>query len=124
VTVRPIGVSGEAAILAMALGIGLFASGCSGADSTDASADRAAGTPSPCPSRFAVSVVSDRGGEATPIAGAVWFARHGVGSVPVSGWREISQSSGAAVVASSASTLHVTEGPDHTWQVDSGQSCG
>jgi hypothetical protein len=122
-TVRPIGVSGKKpAILAVVLGVGLVASGCGGADSVGASAGNAAGTP--CPSRLAVSLVWDRGGEATPIAAAVWFAKHGVASVPVSGWHEVNHSSGAAVVASSASTLHVTEGPDHAWQVDDGQNCG
>jgi hypothetical protein len=111
-------------VVAMAVGLGALGSACGGAPSTAASAGDAAAAPSTCPSTFALSLVSDRGGQATPVAAAAWFARHGAVSVPVAGWHEVSHSNGAAVVASSQSTLHVVEGSDHTWQVDSGHDCG
>jgi hypothetical protein len=121
--VRPIRVIGRSAVVAVTIGLGVLASACGG-DSTASSAGRAVATTRPCPSAFALSLVSDRGAEATPIAAAVWFAKHGSVPVPVSGWHVVSRSSGVAVVAASASTLHVVEGTDQTWQVDSGHPCG
>jgi hypothetical protein len=79
----------------------------------------------PCPSGhgFALSLVSDRGGRPTPVAAAVWFARHGgVAGVPDSGWRRVSRSGTAATLVSGSATLHVIRGADRTWQVDSGCS--
>jgi hypothetical protein len=75
-------------------------------------------------SGFAVSLVSDRGGRPTPTAAAVWFARHGaVAGVPFGGWREVSRNGGGRTVESGSFTLHVIQGPDRTWQVDSGSRC-
>jgi hypothetical protein len=124
VTVRPIGMIARPAVVAAVLGVGMLASACVDAHSTRALADGTAGAASPCPSAFALSLVSDRGGEATPVAAADWFAKHGGVSVPVGGWHETTRSNRVAMVASSGSTLHVVEGSDHKWQVDSGHNCG
>jgi hypothetical protein len=73
---------------------------------------------------FALSLVSDRGGRAKPAAAAVWFARHGgVAGVPHEGWRQVGRARHSATVASGSYTLHAIQGPDRTWQVDSGSHC-
>ena len=73
---------------------------------------------------FALSLVSDRGGQPTPVAAAAWFARHGgVAGVPDRGWREAGRHGRGATVRSGPVTLHVVQGPDRTWQVDSGSWC-
>ena len=75
-------------------------------------------------SAFALSLVSDRGGQPTPAAAAAWFARHGdVAGVPERGWREAGRHGRSATVRSGPVTLHVVQGPDRTWQVDSGSWC-
>jgi hypothetical protein len=75
-------------------------------------------------SGFALSLVSDRGGQPTPVRAAQWLAQHGaVPGIPHAGWREISRHDGNALVASGPVTLHVIQGPDRTWQVDSGERC-
>jgi len=75
-------------------------------------------------SAFALSLVSNRGGQPTPVAAAAWFARHtSVAGVPDRGWREASHHSRGATVRSGPVTLHVVQGPDRTWQVDSGSWC-
>jgi hypothetical protein len=52
-------------------------------------------------SAFALSLVSDRGGQPTPVAAAAWFARHGgVVGVPARGWRRL-----AAMAAARPSSL-------------------
>jgi hypothetical protein len=69
-------------------------------------------------------LVSDRGGQPTPIRAAQWFARHGgVPGIPDQGWRVISRDDGSALVASGSVRVHVIQGPDRTWQVDSGERC-
>ena len=84
-----------------------------------------AGLPSPCGNSFALSLVSDRNGQATPEAAGRWFVVHGgVGHLPKSGWTVTEQSDGAATLQSGRSTLHVIQGSDRTWQVDSGHECG
>ena len=73
---------------------------------------------------FSLSLVSDRGGQPTPVAAAVWFAAHGgVGDVPRSGWHEEGPDETGVVLRSGLATVHVIQGSDRTWQVDSGQSC-
>ena len=68
--------------------------------------------------------MSDRGGQPTPVRAAEWLAQHGgVPGIPIGGWREINRRDGNALVESGPVTLHVIEGPDHTWQVDSGERC-
>jgi hypothetical protein len=101
-------------------------SGCGGGSSATVSiGSPQVASPKPCPSVFQLSLISSRNGQATPMAAAVWFAtRGGVANVPVSGWRPVSQTRGRAVLASGRSTVHVIEGPDGTWQVDSGHNCG
>ena len=83
-------------------------------------------TPSPsCATTFQVSLVSDRNGQPTPLAAARWFGHHGrVPAVPESGWYQLSGSAGEAELASGSSRLHAVQGPDKTWQVDSGSPCG
>jgi len=75
-------------------------------------------------SGFALSLVSDRGGQPTPVAAAAWFARHGgLTGIPAEGWRQVSRSGSGATVKSGAGTLHVIQGTDRTWQVDGGNRC-
>jgi len=75
-------------------------------------------------SGFALSLVSGRGGQRTPVAAAAWFARHGgVPGIPDGGWREVSRAGRGATLRSGPVTLHATQGPDRTWQIDSGQRC-
>jgi hypothetical protein len=69
-------------------------------------------------------LVSDLGGQPTPVRAAQWFARHGgVPGIPLAGWREIRRQGRSAVVVSGPVTVHVIQGPDLTWQVDSGERC-
>jgi hypothetical protein len=73
---------------------------------------------------FALSLASDTGGQPTPNAAATWFAAHGgIASLPAQGWRVVDQDKDGATLRSGASTLHVVQGSDQTWQVDSGTSC-
>jgi len=73
---------------------------------------------------FSLSLASDRGGPASPVAAAEWFAAHGrVGGLPPSGWREDGRDETGSLVRSGDVTLHVSRGPDGTWQVVSGSSC-
>ena len=75
-------------------------------------------------SAFALSLVSGRGGQPTPVAAAAWFARHGgVAGVPARGWRQASRQGRDATVRSGPVILHAVQGPDRTWQVDSGSWC-
>jgi hypothetical protein len=70
---------------------------------------------------FSLSLVSDRGGQPSPVAAAEWFSEHGgVPGVPSSGWH---QDGSGSSVRSGELTLHVVQGPDATWQVDSGSYC-
>jgi len=91
----------------------------------EAAVSPAATSPCATVSAFALSLVSDRGGQPTPVKAAYWFARHGgVPAIPDTGWRQVSRSGTTATVKSGAVTLHVIEGPDRTWQVDGGEWCG
>jgi len=64
------------------------------------------------------------GGQPTPAAAAAWFARHGgLTGIPAEGWRQVSRSGTGATAEPGAVTLHVIQGPDRTWQVDSGNRC-
>jgi hypothetical protein len=75
-------------------------------------------------SAFALSLVSGRGGQPTPVAAAAWFARHGgVAGIPARGWRQASRQGRDATVRSGPVTLHAVQGPDRKWQVDSGSWC-
>lgn len=73
---------------------------------------------------FALSLVSNRHGQRTPLAAAIWFSEHGgVSGIPHNGWRVTSRSDGGATVESGSVTVHVIQGSDKTWQVDSGERC-
>jgi hypothetical protein len=91
-------------------------------DSPRPSAPSASSSPSPTCSAFALSLASDRGGQSSPIKAASWFAQHGsVQGTPKVGWKVVSTGKAEAAVQSGGVQLHVIEGPDQTWQVDSGQ---
>jgi hypothetical protein len=78
-----------------------------------------------CSSGFALSLVSDRNGQPTPLDAARWFGLHGgISGVPRSGWHQVSSAGREAELASGSSTLHAIQGPDKTWQIDSGKPCG
>jgi hypothetical protein len=84
----------------------------------------AAAQPCAKSSGFQLSLASDRGGRAGPVAAALWFAQHGgVGGVPAHGWRVTSRRAHAAVVTSGSLVLHAQQGSDRTWQIDSGYRC-
>jgi len=104
----------------------LAIAGC-GSDAAPAApvpAVHAAGSSCANGSGFALSLVSDRGGQPTPAAAAAWFARHGgLTGIPAEGWRQVSRSGSSVTVESGPVTLHVIQGPDRTWQVDSGNRC-
>ena len=73
---------------------------------------------------FALSLASDTGGQPTPVAAADWFADHGgVGGVPGSGWHEDGRDDAGVTLRSGGATLHAVQGPDGTWQIDSGTTC-
>lgn len=75
---------------------------------------------------FALSLASDRGGQPTPIEAVRHFLRNGAppAGLPTSGWTaQPGEPTGSTTLRSGDATLHVMQGPDGTWQVDSGQSC-
>ena len=91
-------------------------------DSELPSTPRASSSPSPTCSGFALSLASDRGGQSSPTNAAVWFAQHSsVHGIPKAGWKEVSTGKAEATVQSGGVQLHVIEGSDQSWQVDSGQ---
>jgi Glyoxalase/Bleomycin resistance protein/Dioxygenase superfamily len=64
------------------------------------------------------------GRQPAPAAAAAHFARHGdVAGVPDRGWRQAGRHGRGATVRSGPVTLHVVQGLDQTWQVDSGNWC-
>jgi hypothetical protein len=72
---------------------------------------------------FALSLASDTGGQSSPVDAAKWFAVHGgVDGVPRSGWQESGRDATGATVTTGGATVHAVQGPDGTWQIDSG-SC-
>ncbi|PPK90880.1 hypothetical protein CLV92_12110 [Kineococcus xinjiangensis] len=72
-------------------------------------------------SDFAVSLVSDRGGKPSPVEAAEHLVRHrSVVSGLTGAWEEIERSDAAASVRQGRTVLHVVQGPEGTWQVDSG----
>jgi hypothetical protein len=104
--------------------LAIAACGSGAAPATPAPVVGAAGSSCANGSGFALSLVSDRGGQPTPAAAAAWFARHGgLPGIPADGWWQVSRSGSGATVESGAVTLHVSQGSDRTWQVDSGYRC-
>jgi hypothetical protein len=90
-------------------------------------------TASPTPTRppicstysaFELSLVSDHGGQPSPVKAAEWFARHGgVPNIPTGEWSEANSNGQGATVYSGKTLLHVVRGSDGTWLVDSGKRC-
>lgn len=112
----------RAVVLVMVVGA---VGGCGGSGGSLTPRAAGADTSAVCPSVFVLSLVSDHGGQPTPLAAARWFARHGnVAGIPVSGWHIADVSSGSAIAQSGRSTVHVTQGSDRAWQVDNGHNCG
>jgi hypothetical protein len=75
-------------------------------------------------SGFELSLVSDRGGQATPVAAATWFAEHGhIADIPRSGWRLTHKKRNGATVVSGPTVLDAIRGSDGTWMVDGGYRC-
>jgi hypothetical protein len=119
-TVRSTG-SSSAAVGSVAVGVGVTSMPLTAASGTGVNSS-ASSPPSPTCSGFALSLASDRGGQSSPINAAVWFAQHGsVQGIPKFGWQEVRTGGAEATVQSEGVQLHVIEGPDQTWQVDSGQ---
>jgi hypothetical protein len=113
-----------AAAFAVACLLATSACGARPGDAVRAPAAHAAAAACHRGSAFALSLASDRGGRRSPVRAASWFARHGgVRGIPQAGWRQVSRTGKAAVVRSGMVTLHVIQGPDRTWQVDSGHIC-
>ena len=83
----------------------------------------AAGCASSTCAGFALSA-ADHGGQPTPVAAAEWFAAHpNTATVPRTGWEEAGHDDTGVVLRSGDATLHVIQGTDRTWQVDSGRQC-
>lgn len=76
------------------------------------------GSPEPTPTRsaFALSLISDRGGKATPVAAARWFVLYGGVHFPLpkSDWEEQHRDVSGATLDSGRSMLHVVQGADGT----------
>ena len=83
---------------------------------------------SPCVHRsFQLSLARDTGGQASPVAAAEWFALHGGvwTDIPATGWRAVHATASGTSVQSGSIVLETVQGPDGTWQVESGtdRSC-
>ena len=61
-------------------------------------------------SGFALSLVSNRHGQRTPLGAAIWFSAHGgVPAIPHNGWRVTSRNGAGATVESGSVTVHVIQ---------------
>jgi len=76
-------------------------------------------------SGFESSLVSNQGGQPSPVRAAEWFAVHGgVANIPPSKkWSKLSQDNQGVTVYSGKTVLHILRGTDGTWLVDSGKQC-
>lgn len=85
------------------------------------------GSPEPTGScrNFGLSLVSNSGGQVSPLTAARWFALHGGIDVPLpsSGWMEQGHDSIGVILRSGTATVHAVQGSDRTWQVDCGKAC-
>jgi hypothetical protein len=111
--------------LAGCLAFCLLTAAACGSNAVKAVAARQTATSCAAGSGFGLSLAAGVRGRPTPVAAAVWFARHGGGfaGMPAQGWREVSRTGRGATVSSGPVTLHVFQGPDRTWRVDSGYRC-
>jgi hypothetical protein len=74
-------------------------------------------------SHFELSLVSSVGGQPSPVAATEWDATHHAipgFRLPTSGWQVVSRDSGGDNVRSDGYQVHAVQGPDGSWQVDSG----
>jgi hypothetical protein len=71
---------------------------------------------------FELDLRSGTGGQPTPEDAAA-HARVPGFALPKSGWQVVSREGGEASLRSDGYQVHVVEGPDKTWQVDSGGRC-
>ena len=111
----------------LAAGAAVVLAGCGSAmPNHEARATRPIQAAAGCSSRtgFALSLVKDRGGQATPVAAAIWLGSHGsIRGIPRGGWRLVSENRDSATIASGRTSVHAIQGSDGTWQVDSGYAC-
>ena len=76
---------------------------------------------------FELTLASAYGGQSTPEAAAEWDASHHAIPgflLPTASWQLVNRNAGSAEVRSGGFQVHAIEGPDRTWQVDSGYRCG
>ena len=71
---------------------------------------------------FELDLRSGTGGQATPDAAAA-HARVPGFALPKGGWQVVSTKGAEASLRSDGYQVHAVEGPDKTWQVDSGGRC-
>ena len=71
---------------------------------------------------FELSLASDIGGQATP-EDAASRARVPGFALPKSGWQIVSPMGASVSLRSGGYQVHAIQGPDKTWQVDSGGHC-
>jgi hypothetical protein len=77
-------------------------------------------------SHFELDLISSTGGRPTPVAAAEWDASHHVVpgfALPTSGWYVVHRGPASASVRSGSYQVQAVQGPDGTWQVDSGYDC-
>ena len=75
-------------------------------------------------SGFELSLVSNQGGQPSPVKAAEWFAAHGgEDNIPSREWSKVSQDNQGVTVYSGKTVLHILRGADGTWLVDSGKQC-
>ena len=76
---------------------------------------------------FELALASPYGGRPTPASAATWSASHhsvpGF-ALPTSGWHAVRGKTSGVNLRSDGFQIHVVQGPDGTWQVDSGYRCG
>ena len=134
---RLLAAGGTAALVAVCAAIAVVALAAHGGGPGGGSAAGSAATgaegpatpsPSPCAHRsFQLSLAKDTGGQSSPISAAEWFAVHGGvwSDTPTTGWRVVHATASGTFVQSGSIVLETVQGPDGTWQVESGtdQSC-
>jgi hypothetical protein len=106
--------------------VAVIAAGCSSSSSSVGGTDAIA-TATVCPgssSNVSIPTIDAAGGQRTPVAAAVFFAKHGnVGGVPTTGWKVIVQNKDGAYLRSGAAIIHAGHLTDGTWLVDHESTC-